>query len=197
MQGIPLAVEIDQEDDGQLMQLVAKGDQRAFQRLMQRHLAKTVRLAARMLGNSDAADDAAQEAFIRVWKNAQKFESPDAAGAKFTTWLYRIVLNIVIDEKRKRKNVSIDDVVEPEDERDSALERMEKHERNVAFQKSIQALPHNQKWAIALCFFEDCSNKQAAEVMGLSVKAVESLLVRARKTLKLELSPQEAGHEHQ
>lgn len=175
------------EDDADLMRRAAGGDQRAFQTLMHRHLARTVRLAARILGSTGAAEDVAQEAFIRVWKHAADWQQPHHAGAKFTTWLYRIVLNLCIDEKRKARFTGLDDLPEPADERDNAEKGLEKQERSASVRAALAELPERQRAAFVLCFYEEHSNKDAAGMLGISVKALESLLVRSRRALKDKL----------
>ncbi len=180
-------VQQEAQDDAALMRLVAAGDQRAFQRLMHRHLSRTVRLASRILGGSGAAEDAAQEAFIRVWKHAADWEDPGKTGAKFTTWLYRIVLNLCIDEKRKHRFTNIDDVAEPEDETPNAERGLERQEQSARVKDALAELPDRQRAAFVLCFYEDYSNKEAADMLGISVKAVESLLVRSRRILRDKL----------
>lgn len=172
------------QEDAQLMFRIAHGDQRALQALMQRHLARTVRMAARVLGNTAAAEDVAQDAFIRVWKHAAQWQDPDEAGAKFSTWLYRIVLNLCIDEKRKRTFGNIDDVAEPPDSTPNAEAQMQRQEQSARVRGALATLPERQRSAFVLCFYEGFSNRDAADMLGISVKALESLLVRARKTLR-------------
>lgn len=183
------------QDDAALMQLVAGGDEAAFQRLMRRHLAGTVRLASRMLGQADAAEDVAQEAFIRVWKHAVNFDSPDKAGAKFTTWLYKIVLNLCIDEKRKRRFIGIDAVAEKADDGPPAEQELQQKEQSLRVKKALAALPDRQRAALLLCFYEGYSNKEAAQMLDVSVKAMESLLVRSRKHLRLALRDEKGDKE--
>ena len=175
------------KDDAALMHSIAAGDQRAFQKLMHRHLARTVRLATRVLGSTGAAEDVAQEAFIRVWKHAGDWQDPAHAGAKFTTWLYRIVLNLCIDEKRKRRFSNIDDVAEPVDDSVNAEGDMQRQEQSRRVKDALGELPERQRAAFVLCFYEDYSNKEAADMPGISVKAIESLLVRSRRTLRDKL----------
>lgn len=171
-------------DDAALMHRIAKGEQQALRLLMQRHLSRTVRLAVRILGSTGAAEDVAQEAFIRVWKHAAQWENPDVAGARFSTWLYRIVLNLCIDEKRKRQFSDIDAVPEQADTRADAERGMEQQEQSARVHAALAQLPERQRAAFVLCFYEDYSNKDAADALGISVKALESLLVRARKMLR-------------
>jgi RNA polymerase sigma-70 factor, ECF subfamily len=174
-------------DDAALMRGIAGGDEQAFRALMRRHLGHSVRLAQRILGGAGAAEDAAQEAFIRVWKHAGNFDDPAARGAKFTTWLHRIVVNICIDEKRKKRFDALDDVPEPMDAADNAERAMQRREQSKRVQQALQALPERQRTAFVLCFYEGRSNKEAADIMGLGIKAVESLLVRARRDLRTRL----------
>ena len=175
------------KDDADLMRHIASGDQRAFQKLMHRHLARTVRLATRIMGGTLAAEDVAQEAFIRVWKHAKDWEEPSKSGAKFTTWLYRIVLNLCIDEKRKNRFSNIDDIPEPIDATIGAQGRMEQQEQSRRVQSALGELPERQRAAFVLCFYEDYSNKEAADMLGISVGAIESLLVRSRRYLRDKL----------
>ncbi len=181
----PITQTVDEaHDDAQLMHKIADGDQRAFRLLMQRHLARTVRLATRILGSTGAAEDVAQEAFIRVWKHAGNWQDPKQAGARFTTWLYRIVLNLCIDEKRKNRFTDIDALPERADETPNAEAGMESREKSGRVLAALAELPERQRAAFVLCFYEDYSNKDAADMLGISVKAIESLLVRARKQLR-------------
>ncbi|HYD16895.1 MAG TPA: RNA polymerase sigma factor [Patescibacteria group bacterium] len=175
------------KDDAGLMRQIAGGDQRAFQRLMQRHLQRTVRLATRIMGGTLAAEDVAQEAFIRVWKHAKDWEAPSRSGAKFTTWLYRIVLNLCIDEKRKNRFSNIDDIPEPVDTGLGAQGGMEQQEQSRRVRAALDELPERQRAALVLCFYEEFSNKEAADMLGISVGAVESLLVRSRRYLRDKL----------
>lgn len=175
------------KDDAELMRHIAGGDQRAFQKLMRRHLARTVRLASRILGSTLAAEDVAQEAFIRVWKHAADWQDPKQSGAKFTTWLYRIVLNLCIDEKRKNRFTNIEDVPEPEDARPDAEKKMQQQEQSRRVRDALEKLPERQRSAFVLCFYEEYSNKEAADMLGISVGAVESLLVRSRRALREDL----------
>lgn len=181
--------EEEAKDDAALMHQIAAGNQRAFQKLMRRHLARTVRLAQRIMGgNTLAAEDVAQEAFIRVWKHAGNWEDPGKSGAKFTTWLYRIVLNLCIDEKRKDRFANIDNLPEQADMSPDAEGGMEQKEQSKRVKAAIGELPERQRAAFVLCFYEGYSNKEAADMLGISVGAIESLLVRSRRFLREQLA---------
>ncbi len=183
-------VRISGDDDAALMQKISCGDSRAFEKLVHRHLPRSVRMAARITGSSAEAEDAVQEAFIRVWKHAAEWESPHTAGAQFSTWFYRIVLNLCIDHKRKRIFTPLEEISEPDDGRDNAEASLQRHELSERVRGAIDTLPDRQRAAFVLCFYEECSNKEAASILGVSVKALESLLVRARKSLHDKLLPE-------
>lgn len=179
-----------EDDDSALMLRVGTGDQKAFAALMDRHLVRTVRLAARLLGSEAQADDVAQEAFVRVWRHAPTWQDSAERGARFTTWLYKIVSNLVIDEKRKRVNVAIDDIAEPLDDSAPNGEKvLIDSQRAVEVRNALGQLPDRQREAFVLCFYEEYSNRDAAQALDVSVKALESLLVRARRSLRDLLRP--------
>lgn len=175
--------------DETLMASIAAGNQVAFERLVERHLARTVGLATRLMNSRSDGEDIAQEAFSRVWSHASRWRPIGGGGnARFTTWLYRIVVNLVIDRKRRPVMAAIDDVEEPVDEADDGFRRLHRKEVSDAVADKMARLPERQRIALTLCFFEGMSNIEAGRVMGLSVGAVESLLVRARRTLRSELT---------
>jgi RNA polymerase sigma-70 factor (ECF subfamily) len=179
----------DTRTDEMLMASIAAGDQLAFARLVERHLARTVGLATRIMNSRVDGEDIAQEAFSRVWSHAGRWRPIGGGGnAKFTTWLYRIVVNLAIDRKRRPTAVAIDDVEDPVDEADDAFTQIHQQQVSQAVAHAIAQLPERQRIALTLCFFEGMSNIDAGRIMGLSVGAVESLLVRARRALRVELT---------
>ena len=175
--------------DETLMAAIAAGDQLAFARLVERHLARTVGLATRLMGSRADGEEIAQEAFARVWSHASRWRPMGGGGnARFTTWLYRIVVNLAIDRKRRPALAAIDEVEEPIDEADDGFTQIHRRQVSDAVAAAMMRLPERQRVALALCFFEGLSNIEAGKIMSLSVGAVESLLVRARRTLRLDLS---------
>ena len=175
--------------DEVLMASIATGDQLSFARLVERHLARTVGLATRLLGSRADGEEIAQEAFARVWSHAARWRPIGGGGnARFTTWLYRIVVNLAIDRKRRPVHAAMDDVDEPVDEADDGFKQIHRRQVSDAVTTAMVRLPERQRVALALCFFEEMSNIEAGKVMSLSVGAVESLLVRARRTLRQELT---------
>ena len=175
--------------DEALMAAIATGDQIAFARLVERHLARTVGLATRLMGSRADGEEIAQEAFARVWSHAARWRPLGGGGnARFTTWLYRIVMNLAIDRKRRPTHAAMDDVDEPVDEADDGFVQIHRRQVSDAVAEAMMRLPERQRVALALCFFEGMSNIEAGKIMSLSVGAVESLLVRARRSLRQGLA---------
>ncbi|MDO8838471.1 MAG: RNA polymerase sigma factor [Parvibaculum sp.] len=176
---------LDAPSDDDLVAAVARGDEQACRLLMERHLPRMVALARRMLGNRADAEDVAQEVFLRVWTHAERWQP---GRAQFGTWLHRVATNLCLDRLRKRRPENIDDIPEPvsgDPRPDENLERRELAERVEA---ALQALPERQRLAIVLSHFQGLSNIEAAEILEVSVEAVESLLGRARRQLRETLA---------
>jgi RNA polymerase sigma-70 factor (ECF subfamily) len=171
------------DSDEALMARVARGDERAFQVLSRRHLPAMLGLARRILGSAAEAEDVAQEAFIRVWTHAPRWQPL----AQFRTWLTRVVVNLCIDRKRRAAwlgSEAAGDIVDPAP---GAAEKAEKDERERMLVAAIDKLPARQRSAIALTYGEGMSNAQVADVLGTSVSAVETLLVRGKQNLRRAL----------
>jgi len=166
------------------LELVAQGDQQAYRQLMNRHLRGVHAFAYRMLGSRAEAEEVSQECFLRLWKHAGRY----VARAKPSTWLYRIAHNLAIDRLRRRREGSHPDALDEAatSERQSALV----HDRQVArvVELALQDLPERQRAAIGLVHYQGLSNAEAAEVLGIGVRALESLLARARRQLKEQLA---------
>lgn len=176
-------IEYNELSDESLMDLVVKADHEAFSVLVTRYTKMFYAAAYRSCGNQDAAEDIVQDAFLKLWRNPHIWDS--SRGAKFSTWFYRVVTNQSIDYMRKQKNTKGSEALERiSDERDSAHDEMERTEQEVMLESLIQALPDRQKTALNLCFYEGLSNKEAADIMSVSVKGLESLLMRAKSGLK-------------
>jgi len=173
-----------QAADEQLMSWAAGGDRRAFDEIVARHGAFALRIAGRVVGDAGLAEDLAQEAMVRAWTRAARF---DPQRARLTTWLYRIVLNLCIDESRKVRPASLPPEFDVGDPTESALDRLEAAERRAQLAKAIADLPGRQRAAIILVYDEGMSGVEAAEALGLSAKAVERLLARARSGLRAQL----------
>jgi len=181
----------DLANDLALMAEVARGDEVAFRQLSRRHLPAMLGLARRILGNAADAEDVAQEAMLRVWTHAPRWQ-PLAA---FRTWLTRIVVNLCLDRKRRTQWVDLDAVGEIVDPTPGAADVAEQSERERALTAAIATLPARQRTAIMLTYTEGMTNAQVAEVLDTSVSAVETLLIRGKQNLRAKLSELIEGEE--
>ena len=181
--------EIPSED---LMARIAKGDDDAFEILVNRHQTSIFNLIYRFIGDRTQAKDLAQEVFLRVWHAAKSYK-PEA---KFTTWIYRITANLCFNElksaRRKKwlrffhSDEENRDTIEENfaDQSPSPEELLLAKERSRQIASALQGLPENQRMALILKRYDDLSYQEIAKVIGCSVSAVESLLVRAKRTLQ-------------
>lgn len=172
--------------DQDLLIASGAGDRRAFALLMERHAPLALGLAMRMLGNADDAEEVAQEAFLRVWRKAPQWDGE--GGARFTTWLYRVVLNLCTDRRRRKPMLPMDGIEEPPDPGPGGLERVARNQAGRLVGLALADLPDRQRAAIALCHLGGASNAEAARALGVSVSALESLLVRGRRSMRDYLS---------
>ena len=166
--------------DAELMKQVAAGDQSACRSLVEQHLRGLVGLSYRMLSDMAAAEDVAQETFLRLWRTANRWK-PEA---RISTWLYHVAHNVAIDEIRRRGHMS--DQEAPDTPDPSANQYAAQHQTQVADQveAALVQLPVRQRTAITLVHHQELSNIEAAEIMEISVDALESLLARGRRKLK-------------
>ena len=175
----------DINDEG-LMLRVCNGDHRAFSVLVERYSDMAYAAAYRMCSDRVEAEDIVQEAFMKLWQKPQSYDP--AKGAKLSTWFYRVVSNLAIDKMRKKKPQKNPDVLERmQADTTPADDALQMSQEQVAIENAIQALPERQRLALNLCFYEGLSNKEAADIIGVGVKALESLLMRAKAKLKSEL----------
>lgn len=169
------------------MVALAGGDPNAGRALVDAHLVHVLAVARRMLGDQAEAEDVAQDTFMRAWKAAARWEP---GRAKLSTWLHRIAMNQCLDRLRKKKPEPLaPDFDAPSDAPDPEAEL---YQQQLAgrIDGAIQALPERQRAAIVLCHYQQLSNKEASEVMEISVEALESLLSRGRRALKQSLRPE-------
>ena len=172
------------DSDEALMARIARGDQQAFRTLAGRHLPAMLGLARRILGNASDAEDVAQEAMLRVWTHAPRWQ-PLAA---FRTWLTRVVVNLCLDRKRRAPWVALEAAGEIVDPAPAASEQAERDERERMVAAAIAGLPARQRAAIVLTYGDGMSNAQVAEILDTSVSAVETLLVRGKQNLRRVLN---------
>lgn len=173
------------DTDETLMARIAEGDRGAFHVLTRRHLPRFLRVATRILGNASEAEDVAQEAFLRVWSHADRW---DAGKAKVTTWMHRIVVNLCIDRRRKARTAPLEEAGDPVDPAPSAADDLWRTQMAGLVSRAVGELPERQRSALVLCYYEEMSNVEAAQALSVSVSALESLLVRARRTMRDRLT---------
>ncbi len=166
------------------MRLVQSGDQQAYARLLDRHLNNVHAYVFRMTNNRADAEDIAQETFLRVWHRARTFKP---GRVRFTTWLHRIAHNLCVDAFRKRREIYDGEPDAMADDAPTVDELSMAEERRKAVHAGIAALPERQRSALVLCQLQGRSNREAAQILGVSVDALESLIARARRTLKARL----------
>jgi len=171
-------------NDTELMIRLAEGDMAALGDIARRHQDKVLSLSYRVLGDWHRAEDVAQETFLRVHRAAKNYKPK----AKFTTWLYRIVVNLCFDEQRKQtkaiaplENV---DLVVPVKSDSNAAERKEVVK---LVKTAVNELPERQRLALILHRYDGLSHGEISEVTGWTQSAVESLLVRAYANLREKL----------
>ncbi len=180
------------EPDDALMARAGRGDKAAFAVLVRRHLARATAIAQRILGNRSDAEEVVQEAFLRCWQKApdwQPAESPGSAAkagerAQFATWLYRVLTNLCLDRRRRPQPVELEAAGEIADTRDDGFARTQRGEIGKRVAGAMAKLPDRQRAALALCYYEDLGNIEAAAALDISIGALESLLVRGRRALR-------------
>lgn len=166
------------------MARIAAGDARAFEDLVTTRVDRVHAVARRMLGNDAEAEDVAQEALLKLWQQADRWEP---GRARITTWLYRVTTNLAIDRLRKP-----DRAFEP-DPPDTPVvadqqQAVEEDDLRRHMDAALAELPERQRLALVLFHYEGLAMKEVAELMEISDEAVESLLARGRRTLKKDLA---------
>ncbi len=174
----------DDQSDRLRMARVAAGDRVALAELVQRHHERVWRLAYRCARQREEAEDIAQDAFVRLWRAAGRYQPT----ARFTTWLYRIVINLCLDAKRRRGRQPLRLADAPAQAGEQQRDAMVEDEMARRVRQAIDQLPDRQRTALVLHRYQDLSHQQIAEATGWSVKAVESLLVRAYAALRQSLA---------
>jgi len=175
---------------------VKAGDQSAFDYLVQKYRRPLVSFMYRMAHSTAAAEDLAQEVFLRVYRSRATYE----ASAKFTTWLYRIATNLAVNHARDTRHerpevtVSLD---EPDEETGTTMdvadtnitaeESLLRRERMKAIRSKVESLPERQRLAVIMHKYQQMDYKQISEVLKLSESATKSLLFRAYETLREQL----------
>jgi RNA polymerase sigma-70 factor (ECF subfamily) len=185
---------LDSASSEDLMAKTAEGDELAFEILVQKHQTSVLNLIYRYVGDRTRAKDLAQEVFLRIWRAAGSYEPK----AKFTTWIYRITVNLCLNDlksaNKKKLPLSRGAIEESQtlneeitDVSPSAEDVLLAEERSRQISKALQSLPENQRMALILKRYDNFSYNEIANIMDCSVSAVESLLVRAKRNLQAKL----------
>ena len=189
--------EAGNSDEGALIRRARDGDSAAMNDLVEGHYKQAYNLAYHLSGNYDEASDIAQEAFIRVFHSLTHFRGD----ANFSTWLYRIVTNVFLDERKKQKvrsHSSLEEYLELEDNTVTRQiedpspgpeQLVEQGERNSVVGEAVRSLPEIQRAMIAMYHFQSLSYEEIAEILNLPIGTVKSRLNRARLALKNKLEP--------
>jgi RNA polymerase sigma-70 factor (ECF subfamily) len=172
--------------DALLMAGVAAGDSAAFGTLMQVYMPRAYRAAYRLVNSASDSQDLAQEAMLRVWRHAETF-NPERAS--FAVWFYRIVTHLAFDRLRQQRRAGehwgLEAAAEVADQAPGAEALMIAQAERQRVAAALARLPERQRAVVVLVHYEGLSGREAAEALSMTAKAVESLLHRAMKTLRL------------
>ncbi|WP_368345913.1 sigma-70 family RNA polymerase sigma factor [Pelagovum sp. HNIBRBA483] len=172
--------------DAALIVAFANGDTAAAAEIMARFAPRVLAQATRLLRDQEEAEDVTQEAFLRLWRVAPRWQQGQAA---LSTWLYQVTSNLALDRlrRRHRSNTSLDAVAEPQDDAPAAVDRLQMQARQEALGAALAQLPERQAQAVALRHLEGLANPQIAEIMEITTEAVESLVARGKRALATQL----------
>jgi RNA polymerase sigma-70 factor (ECF subfamily) len=185
----------DQMTSEALADMVAQGDGAAFKSLVLRHQNQVLSLCHRILGDRQRSEDIAQEVFLKVWQAANTYQQK----SKFTTWLYRIAVNLCLNEIKSRQRWSWlrylrlspastqIDIEGQIDESPTAEELVIAQELNQRITEALKALPENQRVALVLRRYDGLSYEEISRILKCSISAVEALLVRAKRAIQADL----------
>jgi RNA polymerase sigma-70 factor (ECF subfamily) len=175
------------EPDAALVRRAQQGERYAFEQLVRTHEARMYSLAARVLGSREDAADAVQDALVRAWLALPKFRGD----ARFSTWLYRIVVNSAHDVRTKRRDRLVEEPPDPVDPRD----RFAEQELSGELQRALNALDESYRVAVVLYDVLGCSYAEIAEMTGVPEGTVKSRIFRGRSELAERLGTHVEGAE--
>lgn len=177
----PVVDDVVYDEDSELLDRLATGDEIAFRALVERHIDRAYAIALRIVGNAADAEDVVQDTMLKIWSHRGRWQH---GRAKFSTWLYRVISNRCIDLRRKPRTENVETVPEVADGQPDAASVIERNELNGMLETAMQRLPEQQRIAVIFSYHENMSNGEIAQVMDTTVAAVESLLKRGRQQLR-------------
>ncbi len=182
--GYMTGLDLDISDDA-LLALYVNGDQTAASELTQRIAPRVFGFCFRLMQNQAEAEDVAQEAMLRLWKMA-----PDwvPGQAQVSTWVFRVASNLCTDRLRRRASVGLDEAPDLTDDTPGVEAQMMARERATALDEALQKLPDRQRQAVVLRHIEGMANPDIAQILEISVEAVESLTARGKRALATALA---------
>lgn len=175
--------------DARLVERFWRGDASAFEVLFRKHQSYAFNVAYGLVGNSEDAADITQEAFLRVHRNMQRFRGDST----FTTWLYRVVVNLAITELRRRtrsRTLLMEDIAPAEswraveDTADAPVIHLEIDEERETVQRVLRHLPPDYRSVLVLRHFQQLAYEEICQVLGLTMSQVKTRLHRARRMFK-------------
>jgi RNA polymerase sigma-70 factor (ECF subfamily) len=174
-------------DDTELIQNVLNGNQRDFERLVEKYQSAVFRMAIGLLHNKEDAEEIVQDVFIKVYKSLSSFD----AKAAFSTWLYRVTVNASLNVLRKKKRqklwVELSDILQLRSKEKQADALLTEQSDNTLIYQAMKDLPAMQRVAFVLSKYEELPQARVAEILHLSTGAVEQLIYRAKRNLKQKL----------
>ena len=173
------------DPDADLIFGLKAGDKRALAGLMDRHMQTIHKQAFYMLGDHMAAEDVTQTVFLKTWEHVNVWQPGQA---KLLTWMRRVTRNACLDILKKKKPIYTDALPDMEDDARSPFESLSQSEQSQRVAAALSQLPDSQRAALTLSYYQGVSQKEGARIMEISESAYESLLVRARKALKIILA---------
>jgi RNA polymerase sigma-70 factor (ECF subfamily) len=161
---------------------IASGDTKAFSAFVQEKARYFHAVAYRITLSKQAAEDVVQSAFTKLWEKRSSIDT--STNGNLSAWLYRIVVNAAIDDRRRLRFVSnkndFEEIVDAEDVHENMVAKQESEK----VKEGLALLQPRQRAAVMMVYYDEMPQKAVAETMGLSLKALESLLSRAKETLK-------------
>lgn len=173
-------------EDGALMEQVSRGDREAFALLVEQYAPALQRFAVRLLVQQPHAEEVVQETLTRAWLKASDY---DAERARLSTWLHRIAHNLCVDRLRRQEREvplapALESALTARETAEQVLETLDSRDR---IARAIASLSERHRTALVLTYYQGLSNREVAEIMDVSIRALESLLVRARQQIKTTL----------